>query len=327
MQSQARAPELALDFYRVALYLLSIMLLQKIADNYLWFLVLILLGNLYQKRFLKRSYKKRTATLIIASLAMLFQIFIVVILSRELPEWLAIPALLITIAAAYPFRKKILIFKTRCSSCGDKLNFTAIFNYDDSVCNKCYKEQHPEEKVADAVSEAIVATPSDARTVDEIDWDAWEPTETAVLCYLFSDGKVLLINKKTGLGKGLVNAPGGHIELEETALEAAIRETQEETGLTVSNPVHMGILEFQFTDGLAMRGHVFFATEHTGALIETDEAEPFWCPVADMPYGKMWEDDALWLPLAMQGKHFSGQFIFEGEKMLSQRISEDASDD
>ncbi len=112
------------------------MLLQKIADNYLWFLVLILLGNLYQKRFPKRSYKKRTATLIIASLAMLFQIFIVVILSRELPEWLAIPALLITIAAAYPFRKKILIFKTRCSSCGDKLNFTAIFNYDDSVCDK-----------------------------------------------------------------------------------------------------------------------------------------------------------------------------------------------
>jgi 8-oxo-dGTP diphosphatase len=299
------------------------MLLQKIADNYLWFLVLILVANLYQKKFAKRSYKKRTATLIIASLAMLMQIFIVIILSRELPQWLVFPALLLTIAAGYPFRKKILLFKTSCPSCGTKLNFTAILNYDDNLCNECYAQQHPEEHKVVEPDPVVEIAPNLARTVEDIDWDEWEPQETAVICYLFSGDQVMLIHKKTGLGKGLVNAPGGRIELSETAKEAAIRETLEETGVQVFNPEHMGILNFQFTDGLSMRGHVFFAKEHTGEPVETDEAIPFWCPVTELPYEKMWEDDRLWLPLALEGKHFTGEFIFDGEKMLSHQVEED----
>lgn len=301
------------------------MILEKIADNYLWFLVAILLANFYQRRFTPRSNAKRVATLIIASYAMVWQVLIVIILSRGWAHWLAVPALFFTVLAAYPFRNKLLIFRTHCASCNTKLNFTATLNYDDNLCDDCWAKAHPElheEKELDDV-EAELPSPVQARSVEEIDWDSWEPTETAVLCYLFDKDSVLLIHKKTGLGKGLVNAPGGHIEEDETASEAAMREITEETGVVVESVEHRGILEFQFTDGLAMRGHVFFAFSHSGEIHETDEADPFWCPVAELPYDDMWEDDPLWIPLALEGKRFTGRFIFDGEHMLSSSIVEE----
>jgi 8-oxo-dGTP diphosphatase len=301
------------------------MILEKIAENYLWFLVAILAVNLYQRKFAPRSYKKRTATLILASLAMLWQVFIVIILSRGWPHWMAIPALVLTVLIAIPFRNRILLFKTHCDRCNAPLTMTATINFDDNLCVKCWEEDHPEQATTEETEEespSEVPTIAQTKNVDDIDWDSWEPDETAVLCYLFDGDNVLLIHKKTGLGKGLVNAPGGHIEEAETASEAAMREITEETGVTVSSVEYKGLLEFQFTDGLAMRGHVFFAYEHTGDICETDEADPFWCPISELPYDKMWEDDPLWIPLALEGKNFIGRFIFDGEKMLSSKLIE-----
>jgi 8-oxo-dGTP diphosphatase len=303
------------------------MILEKIADNYLWFLVAILMVNLYQRKAAPRSYRKRSATLIIAVLAMVWQILIVVIISRGLPHWLAIPALALVVAIGIPLRKRILLFRTTCVRCSAKLPATAIINHDDNLCAACWADDHPEQHAVPEEQGDAAPSPSEARSVDEIDWDSWEPTETAVLCYLFDDDKVLLIDKKTGLGKGLVNAPGGHIEAEETASEAAMREITEETGISVPSVDYRGTLEFQFTDGLAMRGHIFFAHEHSGTLTETDEANPFWCPLSELPYDRMWEDDKLWLPVALAGKRFKGQFIFDGERMLSSRLIETSAED
>ena len=59
------------------------------------------------------------------------------------------------------------------------------------------------------------------------------PKETirAVLCYLKRDRKFLLLLKASGkFGEGFWNAPGGKIELGETAEDAARREVKEETG-------------------------------------------------------------------------------------------------
>jgi len=296
-------------------------MLKTIADNYLWFLVLILLGNIAQRKHQERSQRKRMATLIIASLAMVLQVFITIILARQWPQWLFFPALAVTLALVIPFRKRLFIFKTTCASCSKKLTFTQAFNFDDNLCDACHAQQNPrQESPADEEHEQLADEPSQATKVSQIDWDVWEPAETAVLCYLIVDGSVLLIEKKRGLGAGLVNAPGGHIEADETAAEAAVRETSEETGLTVQEPVHMGTLEFQFTDGLAMRGHVFFANAFSGNMVETDEALPFWCPLEDIPYDRMWEDDRIWLPMALQGRHFYGRFIFADKKMLDSAV-------
>ena len=306
------------------------MILQNITDNYLWFLMVILVVNFSQRKYYPRSAQKRIATLIIAGLAMLYQILITIILARGWPQYLAIVAIIPTLAVAYPFRRRILLFRRTCASCGEKLSITETLNYDDNLCNTCYMEAHPElaRQEEQQTEESLPQIPvSEVTDVDQIDWDEWEPTEVATLLYLFDGDKVLLIDKKTGLGKGMVNAPGGHVEEGETAREAAMREITEETGLSVPSVEYKGKLEFQFVDGLRMRGYIFFAYEHTGELTETDEANPFWVPVAQLPYDRMWADDELWIPLALKGIQFHGRFVFDGEKMLSHSILTDDDTD
>lgn len=159
-----------------------------------------------------------------------------------------------------------------------------------------------------------VTTPTGS--VFAIDWASWKPVDTAVLTFIRHGGKLLLILKKRGLGHGKVNAPGGRIEAGETAEQAAVRETQEEVGLTPLNLCLAGQLDFAFTDGYSLRCHVFTADSHTGTLTETDEADPFWCLEAEIPYGRMWSDDRLWIPLMLEKRPFSAQFIFAGDLML-----------
>ncbi|KMQ51243.1 NUDIX hydrolase [Chitinispirillum alkaliphilum] len=158
--------------------------------------------------------------------------------------------------------------------------------------------------------------------VKEIDWDSWEFTEQAVLCFVRDNDQLMLIHKKTGLGKGKINAPGGRIEQGETPLEAAVRETEEETGIIPKDLVLMADLQFIFTDGYSLRGKVFFAASYTGVMANTPEADPFWCPVHDIPYARMWADDILWLPPVLKGKKMTGRFIFDNDTMLSHQLLE-----
>ncbi|MEI7945362.1 MAG: 8-oxo-dGTP diphosphatase [bacterium] len=154
-----------------------------------------------------------------------------------------------------------------------------------------------------------------------IDWDTWVPVDVATLCFIRKEGKLLLIHKKRGLGKGKINAPGGRLEKGETLEQTAIRETQEEVGLTPIGLAPAGRLEFAFTDGYSLQAHVFTATDATGTLTETDEAIPFWCDENDIPYNEMWSDDRLWIPLMLDGTRFEAQFIFENDQMLWHKLT------
>lgn len=158
-------------------------------------------------------------------------------------------------------------------------------------------------------------------SVTDIDWNNWVPTERAVIVYLCHNDNVLLINKKRGLGAGKVNAPGGHIEDGETPLDTACREFREEVGLVPGGLALRGKLYFHFLDGLKMEGFVFLADSFKGTLIETDEAEPFWCPIDAIPLDRMWEDDFYWLPQLLRGKAADGKFVFDDDTMLSLDVS------
>ncbi len=155
------------------------------------------------------------------------------------------------------------------------------------------------------------------KSVKEIDWDRWVPRERAVIVYVCDNDQVLLIHKKRGLGAGKVNAPGGHIEPGETPKQAAVRECREEVGLTPHGLELKGKLYFQFLDGLSMEGFVFTATAVTGTMVETDEADPFWCPISQIPLDQMWEDDFYWLPQVLKGKTMDGRFLFDDDTMVS----------
>lgn len=157
-------------------------------------------------------------------------------------------------------------------------------------------------------------------SVTQIDWTTWQPTERANLCFVIRDGQVLLIRKKRGLGAGKMNGPGGRNEPGETAMEAAVRETQEEVGVTPLGLEQVGELHFHFLEGYRLHVAVFAASDCQGVLVETDEAIPQWTPVDQIPYQEMWQDDPHWLPLLLKRKKFRGYFLFDGDRLLSHRV-------
>lgn len=134
-------------------------------------------------------------------------------------------------------------------------------------------------------------------------------------------GRVLLIRKKRGLGAGKINGPGGKMDPGETSQECAVRETQEELGVTALEPVKHGELWFQFVDGLALHVDVFRATRWQGEPVETPEAIPLWTSLAELPFEEMWADDRFWLAeVLVEKKHFIGRFLFDDDTMLSSDV-------
>ena len=142
----------------------------------------------------------------------------------------------------------------------------------------------------------------------------------ATLCYLIKEGRVLLIHKKRGIGAGKINGPGGKVEAGETPLQAVVRETHEETGVTPLDPDLRGFLRFRFKGGHVSRCFVYRASEFAGQLRETDEALPEWFTVGALPYERMWSDDQHWLPWLLGGLCFEGEVDIDGEEAGQHRL-------
>ena len=107
-----------------------------------------------------------------------------------------------------------------------------------------------------------------------------ENVELTVLCLLHKDGAYLLqdIIKKDWKGYTL---PGGHIEPEESIVDAVVREMKEETGLTVLNPRLCGVKQFPMEGGRYLV-FLFEATEYEGELISSEEGTMHWVPVENL---------------------------------------------
>jgi len=156
--------------------------------------------------------------------------------------------------------------------------------------------------------------------VSSIDWDDWTPEEVATLLFVARAGEVLLIRKKRGLGAGKINGPGGRLEENETPLECAIRETQEELLINPLDIRPAGELFFNANDMPRIHGHIFVAGNYEGTPTETDEAIPLWFRYEDIPFDEMWDDDRLWLPRVLAGESVQGFFTFVEETMLDHDI-------
>ncbi len=158
-----------------------------------------------------------------------------------------------------------------------------------------------------------------------IDWSSWTGEILATIMFVIKDGQILLIEKKRGLGAGKINGPGGKIDPGETALEAAIRETQEELHVTPHTPRKLGELRFSMSDCPDILCHVYRSDDYSGTPTETDEAVPVWTNLDAIPYHRMWEDDQYWLPLLLDEQSFLGRFVFDGERLLWSEIMTDIS--
>ncbi|KAG5353418.1 hypothetical protein C0989_006931 [Termitomyces sp. Mn162] len=123
-------------------------------------------------------------------------------------------------------------------------------------------------------------------------------------------------------------ALGGKVELGETSQQAALRELEEEAGITAPLQ-HAGTLLFTTgAEEAAYHIEVYRADEYTGDVTETDEMRPEWfsLPLTDskgsnatednlptIPFEKMWEDDRHWMPLLISRTKFAGRADFKRE--------------
>lgn len=144
------------------------------------------------------------------------------------------------------------------------------------------------------------------------------------VCYLLRerDGvtEVLLGRKKHGLGEGYYVGLGGKLEPGERAVDAAVREVFEESGLVVAegdlDP--RGLLSYHFPsrESWSQESSVFVGRRFAGDPVASDELDPEWFALADVPYDQMWDDAKRWLPGVLAGGSVRRTFVF-GEDLAT----------
>jgi 8-oxo-dGTP diphosphatase len=126
--------------------------------------------------------------------------------------------------------------------------------------------------------------------------------------------EVLLGYKRAGLGLGRVVGIGGRVEPGESLRDGAVREVREETGLRIDGADLRvaGGLDYLFPaqPSWSQRSHVFTCRVWTGEPVETDEIVPAWFAVDDVPFDRMWDDAARWLPGVLRGGTVDAEFTF-----------------
>ena len=113
---------------------------------------------------------------------------------------------------------------------------------------------------------------------------------------------------------GKLNGIGGKLNPDESPEDGIIREVHEEVGLILSKEAlrpagHITFL-FPFKPEFDHFVHIFLATKWEGEPTESVEMMPSWFPVHEIPFQKMWQDDAYWLPIVLNGKRIQAEFEF-----------------
>lgn len=118
-------------------------------------------------------------------------------------------------------------------------------------------------------------------------------------------------NKSFGVGKW--NGFGGKIELGETPEEAAIRECQEECGVTPLNMAKVAIIHFiDKESGIDDIMNTYLCEEFAGEPHDTAEMSPKWFKKDSLPYDQMWSDDKYWMGKMLSGEIFKAKIIIKG---------------
>lgn len=102
------------------------------------------------------------------------------------------------------------------------------------------------------------------------------------MCMIYDDGGNILIQDRQNENWPGVTFPGGHVEKNESFVEAVSREVLEETGLIIHHPELCGVKQFQTNEGARYVVFLYKTKYFTGKLRSSDEGEVYWIKREDL---------------------------------------------
>jgi 8-oxo-dGTP diphosphatase len=147
------------------------------------------------------------------------------------------------------------------------------------------------------------------------------------LCYIEKDGKYLMLHrvkKENDLNHDKWVGIGGKFEKGETPEEACLRESFEETGLTLKNLNYRGLVTFVSNEWGTEYMHLFHSNSFEGDLKECDEGNLEWVEKSDVYNLPLWAGDKIFLKLLEENiPFFSLKLVYEGEKLINAVLNQE----
>ena len=148
----------------------------------------------------------------------------------------------------------------------------------------------------------------------------------STLCYLERGDQYLMLHrvkKKNDLNHDKWIGVGGKCEEGESPEDCLLRETREETGLTLTDYRYRGIVTFDWAGAEETQYmHLFTASAWTGTPHPCDEGELAWIKKEDLLSLPLWEGDKIFLSLLEEdAPFFSLKLRYEGDKLAGAALN------
>ena len=140
------------------------------------------------------------------------------------------------------------------------------------------------------------------------------------LCYLERGDEYLMLHrtkKENDLNHDKWVGVGGKFQDKESPEDCVLRETWEETGLTLTRYRYRGLVTFISNQWETEYMHVFTADQWTGESHPCDEGDLAWIKKTDLRALPLWEGDQIFLDLLERdAPFFSLKLQYEGDTLV-----------
>ncbi len=141
----------------------------------------------------------------------------------------------------------------------------------------------------------------------------------STLCYLEQGDSYLMLHrvkKKNDVNHDKWIGVGGKFEDGESPEDCILRETREETGLSLTEYRYRGLVTFVSDQAPTEYMHLFTASAWTGTPIPCNEGELAWIRKKDLLALPMWEGDRIFLELLDTDEpFFSLKLVYQGDHL------------
>ena len=146
------------------------------------------------------------------------------------------------------------------------------------------------------------------------------------LGYIEKEGKYLMLHrtkKENDMNKDKWIGVGGKFEEGESPEECMIRETKEETGLTLNSCNLRAVITFVSSIYEAEHMYLFTSDDFEGNLIDCNEGKLEWVEKEKVKELNSWEADITFLEkLENNADFFTMKVEYEGDKLINYKVNQ-----